>query len=65
MLRLDPLRLRRLIPRRARQRLYDWRLTRERAQPDPEAEAIGPCDFTLGWSGVEAAYDLVAVCRVE
>jgi hypothetical protein len=65
MLRLDPLRLRRLIPRRARQRLYDWRLTRERGKPDPEAEAIGPGDFTLGWANVEAAYDLVAVCRLE
>lgn len=40
MLRWDPLRLRRLIPRRLRQRLYDRRLGRERAGHDPRAAAI-------------------------
>ena len=31
LLHMDPLRLRRVLPRRVRQRLYDWRLNRERA----------------------------------
>jgi SAM-dependent methyltransferase len=63
LLRLDPLRLRRLLPRSARQRLYDRRLARERSGPDPEAAAITPDDFSLGERGLEAALDLVAVCR--
>lgn len=62
LLRLDPLRLRRLVPRRARQLLYDWRLTRERADPDPRAAAITVEDFTLAREGLESALDLVAVC---
>ena len=64
MLRRDPLRLRRLIPRRARQALYDRLLTRNRIDSDdPRAAAIGPADFELRADGVEAAFDLVAVCR--
>jgi SAM-dependent methyltransferase len=63
LLRRDPLRLRRLVPRSARQRLYDRRLARERSNPDPEAEAITVDDFSLGSLGLEAALDLVAVCR--
>jgi SAM-dependent methyltransferase len=64
LLRRDPLRLRRLLPRRLRQRLYDRRLARERAQPDRRAAAIGVEDFELRAEGLEAAHDLVAVCRV-
>jgi SAM-dependent methyltransferase len=63
LLRRDPLRLRRLIPRRLRQTLYDWRLGRERTHRDPEAEAITVDDFALGDRGLDAALDLVAVCR--
>jgi SAM-dependent methyltransferase len=63
LLRLDPLRLRRLLPRRARQRLYDRRLSRERREQDPRAAAIGVEDFALRSEGVEAALDVVAVCR--
>jgi SAM-dependent methyltransferase len=63
LLRMDPMRLRRLLPRTARQRLYDWRLGRERSNPDPEAGAITVEDFSLGDRGLEAALDLVAVCR--
>jgi SAM-dependent methyltransferase len=63
LLRRDPWRLRRLLPRRVRQRLYDWRLGRERAQPDPDAAAITVGDFTLGDRGLDAARDLIAVCR--
>lgn len=63
LLRRDPLRLRRLVPRRARQRLYDWKLTRERSRPLPGADSIEPGDFHLRDSGLEHALDLVALCR--
>lgn len=62
LLALDPLRLRRAVPRRLRQRLYDARLTRERAVADPRAAAITPADFELRAEGLDAALDLVAVC---
>ena len=63
LLRRDPLRLRRLVPRTARQRLYDRRLSRERADDDPEAAAITTEDFTLAGEGLDGALDLVAICR--
>ncbi|MEA2437084.1 MAG: hypothetical protein QOF65_1640 [Thermoleophilaceae bacterium] len=63
VLRRDPLRLRRLLPRRARQRLYDAQLRRERARPNPAAEAIELEDFELRDSPLDEALDLVAVCR--
>jgi SAM-dependent methyltransferase len=62
LLRLDPLRLRRLLPRRVRQRLYDARLRASRAVPQPGALEIGPEDFTLASRPLESALDLVAVC---
>lgn len=63
LLRKDPLRLRRLVPRRARQRLYDWRLSRERVEATPEQAAIGPEDFELRPGPLDEALDVVAVCR--
>ena len=64
LLRLDPLRLRRLVPRRGRQLLYDWMLTRNRRRSaDPRALEITPEDFELRRDGVERAFDLIAVCR--
>lgn len=64
MLGVDPLRLRRFVPRRARQRLYDLLLSRERATDDPRAARITPDDFTVGSSSIAAeALDLIAVCR--
>jgi SAM-dependent methyltransferase len=64
VLRLDPLRLRRAVPRRARQLLYDWMLTRNRRKaPDPRAAEITAGDFHLSAQRVEQAFDLVAVCR--
>jgi SAM-dependent methyltransferase len=62
VLALDPLRLRRMIPRRARQRLYDWRLRRDRRTPRPGAPEIGPGDFRLSSERLDAALDLVAIC---
>ena len=63
LLRKDPLRLRRLIPRRARQALYDRRLRRERAEPDPVALDIGVEDFELREDGLDQCLDVVAACR--
>lgn len=64
LLRLDPLRLRRWVPRRARQRLYDRMLTRARRDDDPRTAAITPEDFTLQDGGLEGCLDVVAVCTV-
>lgn len=63
LLARDPHRLRRLVPRRVKQRLYDQLLTRERAEPDPRAAAIEPHDFRLEAGSVGASLDLVAICR--
>ena len=63
LLARDPLRLRRAVPRRARQALYDWALRRERAEADPRAAAITPDDFELVAEALEHALDAVAICR--
>lgn len=62
LLALDPLRLRRLVPRRALQRLYDRRLSSSRAEALPGAAEIDPSDFTLAPAPLEQALDLIAVC---
>jgi SAM-dependent methyltransferase len=62
LLALDPLRLRRLLPRWLRQRLYDWRLRRDRVTPRPGALDIGPDDFRLSAGQIGTALDLVAIC---
>jgi len=61
LLALDPLRLRRLVPRRLRQRLYDWRLTRDRVTPRPGAPDITPADFTLRRDDLDRSLDVVAI----
>jgi SAM-dependent methyltransferase len=63
LLSKDPLRLRRLIPRRLKQLLYDRRLRKERSDADPAAEAIVADDFEIRDSGLERSLDLIAVCR--
>lgn len=63
LLGLDPARLRRLVPRRARQRLYDSLLRHYRPAYDPRAEAITVEDFQLRADGLAESLDLVAVCR--
>jgi SAM-dependent methyltransferase len=65
LLALDPLRLRRLLPRRMRQLLYDWRLRRDRATPRPGAGEIEPQDFSLRSDGLADALDLVAICDCD
>jgi SAM-dependent methyltransferase len=62
LLRADPLRLRRLVPRWARQRLYDIMLRRYRNADDPRAGMITPEDFELRDKGLERALDVCAVC---
>ncbi|MGI9184450.1 MAG: class I SAM-dependent methyltransferase [Solirubrobacteraceae bacterium] len=62
LLARDPLRLRRLIPRALRQRLYDWRLRADRATPRAGALEIEPGDFWLSECELERALDLVAIC---
>lgn len=63
LLARDPLRLRRFVPRRLRQRLYDLMLNRHRRSEDPLAQSITSEDFRLSRQDVERAFDLVAVCR--
>ena len=62
LLRIDPLKLRRLMPLRTRQFLYDWKLARERRGSDPRAAAIGIGDFHLGEDQLDEALDLIAIC---
>jgi SAM-dependent methyltransferase len=62
LLRMDPLRLRRLIPRRLAQPLYDRRLSKDRRTPRPDALQIGPEDFWLSATGLDTAIDLFAIC---
>jgi SAM-dependent methyltransferase len=62
LLALDPLRLRRLLPRRLAQRLYDRRLAKDRRTPRPAALQIGPDDFSLSPDRLDMAIDLFAIC---
>jgi SAM-dependent methyltransferase len=62
VLALDPLRVRRLVPVRAKQTLYDLMLRRFRRDDDPRAAAITPDDFFLREDGLEAALDVVTIC---
>ncbi len=63
LLRTDPLRLRRLVPARAKRLLYDVMLNRYRKLDDPRARAITPDDFALGDTGLADALDVCAVCH--
>jgi SAM-dependent methyltransferase len=63
LLRRDPLRLRRFVPRAVRQWAYDTQLRRERASGSAEAAAIELDDFELRSEPLDEALDLVAVCR--
>ncbi|MGI8425660.1 MAG: class I SAM-dependent methyltransferase [Actinomycetota bacterium] len=62
LLSLDPLKLRRFIPLRAKQLLYDWKLSHSRRNPDASAEQISVEDFDLRSENLEQALDLIAVC---
>jgi SAM-dependent methyltransferase len=62
LLHRDPFRLRRLVPRTARQWLYDRLLSRHRVDDDPAAAAIGTVDFELRGGPLDQCLDLVAIC---
>lgn len=62
LLRRDPLRVRRLVPRRVKKALYDHRLRTARLKDaDPRAARITPDDFYLGQTDLEACLDVFAV----
>ncbi len=63
VLGLDPLKLRRLVPMKGRQRLYDTLLGRFRKDDDPRAAAITAEDFFLDADELDACLDVVAICR--
>jgi SAM-dependent methyltransferase len=63
LLRKDPLRLRRFVPIRAKQWLYDTMLSRQRNHPDPRAAAIEVGDFERRDTGLLDALDVCAICR--
>lgn len=63
LLRLDPLRVRRRLPRSLRKAIYDWGLRRGRRDPGPAAASIGLEDFRLADGPLSETLDLVAVCR--
>ena len=65
LLSMDPLRLRRLVPIRAKQRLYDVLHARLRNKPDPRAEAIDVSDFELRDTDLGEALDVCAICESE
>lgn len=62
LLAKDPLRLRRLVPMKMKQRLYDTMLNRHRGDEDPRAAQITADDFELRDVGLEAALDVCAIC---
>src|SRR5439155_20960781 len=63
LLRADPLRLRRLVPRTVRQSLYDGLLRHYRPAEDTRSEEITTDDFELRDDRLEESLDVVAFCR--
>ncbi|MCA1481582.1 hypothetical protein, partial [Bradyrhizobium sp. NBAIM08] len=63
VLRFDPLKFRKAVPMKMRQRLYDTMLSRFRKDDDPRAAKITPDDFFLGDDGLDESLDVVAICR--
>lgn len=63
LLRLDPLKLRRLIPNRVKRWLYDFFLNRFRRDEDPAAAAIDQTDFEIRGGDIDDCLDVFAFCR--
>lgn len=60
----DPLRLRRMVPMKAKQKLYDAMLNRHRKDDDdPRDAAIDTSDFELRSEGLSEALDVCAICH--
>ncbi|MEA2716644.1 MAG: hypothetical protein QOI99_961 [Actinomycetota bacterium] len=64
LLRKDPLRLRRLVPRRGKQVLYDWMLSRSRRGDQSLAASFTVDDFSLRSDNLPEALDVAAVCKL-
>jgi len=62
LLRLDPLRLRRLTTMKMKQRLYDGLLGRFRKDDDPRSALITPDDFFMAEDDLDSSLDVVAIC---
>lgn len=62
LLKKDPLRLRRVLPRGLRQILYDYKLTRSRIGEGSPGSEFAVSDFELRPDHAEAGLDLMAVC---
>lgn len=65
LLRKDPLGLRRAVPRRIRQYLYDFGLTQARRKDNGIASTMSIKDFALRSTELERAVDVMAVCRSQ
>lgn len=63
VLGFDPLRFRRAVPMKMKQRLYDTMLSRFRKDNDPRAATITPEDFFSGKENIDASLDVIAICR--
>jgi SAM-dependent methyltransferase len=63
LLRRDPLRVRRFVPRRVRQEFYDLLLRHYRPPDDSRAGAISIGDFELREEPLDECLDLYAFCR--
>ncbi len=63
LLRLDPLRFRRYVPRRLLQWAYGILLSHTRRRFDPRAAGIGVDDFRLSDKDLDECLDVIAVCR--
>ncbi|MGK2955031.1 MAG: class I SAM-dependent methyltransferase [Solirubrobacterales bacterium] len=63
LLRFDPFRIRKVLPMKTKQRLYDSLLGRFRKDVDPQAGKITPDDFFLGTENLNASLDVIAICR--
>jgi SAM-dependent methyltransferase len=63
VLRLDALRIRRFVPLRVKQVLYDRSISWLRRSSDPLAASITVNDFFLSREDLDSCLDVVAVCR--
>ncbi len=63
LLKLDPLRLRRFVPMKLKQRLYDFLLNHFRRESDPRAEAVDQSDFEIRGGKIDDCLDIFAFCR--
>lgn len=63
LLRMDMLRLRRLIPRGLKRPAYDWILSMTRKVPQGSVARLTVDDFELRGEGLQDSLDVMAVCQ--